>query len=160
MDLNLLIHTIASVLALLAGGLIFIIPKGTVRHRKLGYAYAINMGILLVTSFFIFDLWGAFGVYHALSIVSFVTLAIALYYPIKGRNSKHWMRQHMIWMGYSYIGLVMAGGSHLFSVFPDWSPWLRAGLFWGLPYIVGSVLIFSNAKKTVDRARKNIKSRE
>jgi hypothetical protein len=47
------------------------------------------MMVSLITSFGLFDLWNSFGVYHALSIVSFLTLAIALYFPIGGRNKKN-----------------------------------------------------------------------
>ena len=109
----LIVHTIFSTLALLAG-VIFLIPKGTKKHKKIGYLYVFSMIVSLITSFVLFNLWNSFGVYHALSIVSFLTLAIALYFPIGGRNKKKWAEYHLLWMGYSYIGLVMAAGSHLF----------------------------------------------
>jgi len=114
------------------------------------------MLILLVTSFWIFDLFGAFGVYHALSIVSSLTLIIALYFPLAGRKKANWVEHHLLWMGYSYVGLIMAGGSHLFPIFTDWPVWLRMTLFWGLPYAVGSVLIFKNKKSAAKSAAENI----
>jgi len=141
------IHTIFSSIALIAGAIIFIRPKGTPLHRKLGYAYNISMVGLIVTSFWIFELFEGFGVYHALSIVSLVTLAIGMYYPLFGRAKDSWFGYHYVWMAYSYIGLIMAGGSHLFQYFPDWPVWFRAALFWGLPYVGGSILVFSNKKK-------------
>ncbi|MFT6336894.1 MAG: putative membrane protein [Saprospiraceae bacterium] len=152
----LLVHTITSILALIAGALIFLTPKGTERHKKIGYTYILSMIILLVTSFWIFDLFGSFGVYHALSIVSFVTLAIALYFPIAGRKTKNWVEHHLLWMGYSYVGLVMAGGSHLFPILSDWPVVLRMFLFWGLPYIMGSILIFKNKGSAAKAAAGNI----
>ena len=151
-----MIHTAASVLALISGGTIFFMAKGTPQHKKMGYVYSVSMLIVLVTSFFIFDLFGQFGVYHALSIVSFVTLMIALAFPIFGRKNKNWIEHHMIWMGYSYVGLVMAGGSHLFSVFPEWSPTIRMILFWGLPYAIGSYLIFTKKKGVIKKAAENM----
>ncbi len=151
----LIIHTIVSSIALLAG-IIFLLPKGTRKHKWIGYTYTLSMLICLITSFGLFNLWGSFGVYHALSIVSFLTLVIALYFPLFGRKRKSWVESHLIWMGYSYVGLVMAAGSHFFSVFPDWPVWLRMVLFWGLPYVLGSTLIFRNKVNAAKHALGNI----
>ncbi len=159
MDSNLLVHTVASILALLSGGVIFLTPKGTVKHKKVGYVYAGSMLVLLITSFFIFDLFGDFGIYHTLSIVSFATLAIALSFPLAFRSKPNWVEHHMIWMGYSYIGLIMAGGSHMFQLFPDWSGSLRMILFWGLPYIIGSYLIIFKKKTVVQKAMGNMENK-
>lgn len=150
----LIIHTIFSIFALLAG-IIFLIPKGTKRHKQLGYVYVFNMVVCLITSFGLFNLWNKFGVYHALSIVSFLTLAIALYFPIAGKKMKKWAEYHLLWMGYSYVGLVMAAGSHLFAVFPEWPSWLRITLFWVLPYVVGTVIIIRNKVSTAKKAVQN-----
>jgi uncharacterized membrane protein len=154
----LIIHTTFSVIALLAG-IIFLLPKGTEKHKKMGYLYTTCMLICVVTSFGLFNLWGGFGVYHVLSIVSFITLIIALYFPLFARNNKHWIVQHSIWMGYSYIGLVMAGGSHLFGVFPNWPSWLRIVAFWVFPYVLGSILIFKNKNEAVKKATNNLKNK-
>ncbi len=151
----LVIHTIFSVSALLAG-IIFLMPKGTKKHKIIGYAYVFSMVICLITSFGLFNLWKGFGVYHALSIVSFLTLAIALYFPIAGRKKKNWAELHLLWMGYSYVGLVMAAGSHMFLVVPEWPNWLRIMVFWVLPYVFGSVLIIKNKSETAKKAVQNI----
>jgi len=156
MDLNLLIHTLASITALITGGMIFFNNKGTGLHRKIGYIYASSMVIVLVTSFFIFQLFDGFGVYHACSIVSGITLMIGLYFPLFKRSFPKWVEHHMVWMSYSYIGLVMAGGSHLFPIFPEWPVSLRMFLFWGLPYILGTFFVFRNKKQIILKAIKNI----
>ena len=153
----LIVHTIFSTLALLAG-VIFLIPKGTKKHKKIGYLYVFSMIVSLITSFGLFNLWNSFGVYHALSIVSFLTLAIALYFPIGGRNKKKWAEYHLLWMGYSYIGLVIAAGSHLFSVFSEWSNWLRIGLFWVLPYVLGTIIIIRNKVTAAKKAIQHIEN--
>jgi uncharacterized membrane protein len=152
------IHTLFSILALLTG-IIFLMPKGTKLHKKLGYGYSCSMIICVTTSFGLFKIWGHFGVYHVLSIVSFVTLMFALFFPLFGRHRKGWVQSHLIWMGYSYVGLLMAGGSHLFGLTPDWPTWLQITLFWALPYVVGSVLIFSNRKKAAEAAKRNLYGR-
>jgi len=151
-----IIHTVASIIALIAGALIFFTPKGTTQHKKIGYIYSVNMIILLITSFGLFSLFGKFGVYHVLTVVSFVALAIALYYPMAGRSRKNWVEHHLLWMSYSYIGLVIAGGSHLFYIFPDWPVWLRMLLFWVLPYVIGTILVVKNKVKTANKALENI----
>lgn len=142
-----LIHTIFSVLALISGAVVIMQTKGTTAHKRYGYTYCISMVILIATSFMIFDLFEGFGAYHALAIVSLVTLCLGMFFPLFKRNYSGWVIQHYMWMSYSYVGLVMAGGSHLFAVFPTWPSWLSITLFWVLPYVAGSILIFRNRKK-------------
>ena len=147
------IHTLFSVLALLSGAYVFFNFKGTDRHILAGRIYAISMLALLFTSFFIFDLFGRFGVFHALTIVSLVTLGLGMYFPLFARRHPSWLAHHYMWMSYSYVGLVMAAGSHLFGVVPGWPSWLRITLFWVLPYVIGSALIFRNRKGILQEVR-------
>lgn len=147
------IHTIGSALAVISGAIVLLRPKGTRFHVRTGYFYLISMMVCLFTSFFIFDLFGGFGVFHVMTIVSLVTLGLGMWYPIFGRRFKNWAIHHYMWMSYSYIGLIMAGGSHLFGVVPEWPWWLRMLLFWGLPYGVGSLLIFRNRRKILREVR-------
>ena len=136
-------HTAMGMLALLAGALNFLMPKGTLVHRRIGAVYAVSMVLMLATSFTIFDLFGGFGPFHAMSIVSIVTLALALYFPLARRRHANWLDHHYMWISWSYIGLVMATGSHLFEIGPEgWSIWARGALYWGLPPLVGYVLIY------------------
>ena len=142
-----LAHTVFCVIALFAGGYIFATTKGTVGHVRIGKVYAASMLLLLATSFFIFDLFGTFGAYHALALVSLVTLGLGMYAAIWGRPSRYWLLSHYMWMSYSYVGLVMAGGSHLINAFPEWPTWLSLGLFWGVPLVGGGALINLNRKR-------------
>lgn len=135
------VHTILAVVAIVAGAWNFMQPKGTRPHRRVGWVYAGSMVGMLATSFFIFDLFGGFGVFHVMALFSAATLALALYFPLRRHRHPGWLVHHYYWMSYSYVGLVMAGGSHLFGLVPG-VPWmLRAFLFWGVPYLVGSALI-------------------
>ncbi|MGB5941545.1 MAG: DUF2306 domain-containing protein [Leeuwenhoekiella sp.] len=153
MDTITLVHSIFSVIALFAGSVVLLKPKGTPFHVKTGYTYVLSMLILLATSFFIFDLFNAFGAYHVMAIISFITLGLGMYFPLFARNKKNWAIQHYMWMSYSYVGLVMAGGSHLFGLV-DWPSWLSIVVFWGLPYVVGSILIFRNRKKILENVKR------
>ncbi|HKK74515.1 MAG TPA: DUF2306 domain-containing protein [Saprospiraceae bacterium] len=148
-----LIHTLFSVIALLAGAWVLLQTKGTRQHILIGRVYGISMLVLIFTSFFIFDLFGSFGAFHVLAIVSLVTLCLGMYFPLFARNNRAWLVHHYMWMSYSYVGLVMAGGSHLFALVPDWPGWLSAGLFWGLPYFWGSILIFRNRKRILTEVK-------
>ncbi len=107
--------------------------------------------------FFIFDLFGSFGAFHVLALVSFITLGLGMYFPLFARSNASWLVHHYMWMSYSYVGLVMAAGSHLFGVFPQWPGWLRMLLFWGLPYILGTVLIFRNRKRILQEVKERTK---
>ena len=40
----------------------------------------------------------------------------------------------------------MATGSHFFVYFPEWPYWLRAALFWGLPYLAGTALVYGQKR--------------
>ncbi len=141
------VHTIFSAAALISGAMVLSSRKATRRHRKVGYVYVVSMLGSLLTSFFIFDLFGTWGAYHWLAIVSLVTLCLGMYFPLFARNFKGWAVQHYMWMSYSYVGLVMAGGSHLFQYTTHWPSWLSISLYWALPYVVGTFLIFRNRKK-------------
>jgi len=145
-----LIHTILSTTALLSG-IIFFFKKGTIVHVRIGYVYVFSMLGCLITSMFIFDLFGAWGPYHYMAVVSIITLGLGLSFPWFFRHKPNWLIHHYMWMSYSYVGLVMAGGSHLFLLFPEWSGWVRMLLFWGLPYAVGSVYIFINRKGLIEK---------
>ena len=98
------IHTVFSVIALLAGGFIFFNAKGTRQHVQAGWLYVASMLILLFTSFFIFDLFGSFGAFHVLSIVSLVTMGLGMYFPLSARSNAGWLIQHYMWMSYSWLG--------------------------------------------------------
>jgi uncharacterized membrane protein len=145
------LHTVLSVIALISGAIVFFSWKGTKLHKRTGYIYVISMLGCLGTSFFIFDLFGAWGPFHWMALVSLVTLSLGMMFPLFFRQKRNWLIHHYMWMSYSYVGLVMAAGSHLFAVVPSWPGWLRMLLFWGLPYTVGSLLIFRNRKAILQK---------
>lgn len=111
------------------------------------------MYALVLSSFAIFEVFGRFGAFHVLALVSGGTLSIALYFPLFRRAHSGWMEHHYFWMAYSYVGLVMATGSHLFEYFPDLHYGIRAGLFWGLPLVIGTVLIFGRRHRILAHVR-------
>jgi len=137
------IHTALGVIALIAGAWNLLTQKGTPLHRQMGWVYVTTMTGLLATSFFIFDLFGSFGPFHAMSLVSGATLGLAVYFPLRRDHHEHWLEHHYMWITWSYVGLVMATGSHFFAYGPPgWPAWARALLYWGLPCALGATLIY------------------
>ena len=153
------IHTLLGFIALIAGAWNLITTKGTRRHRLVGWVYVGSMTGLLLTSFGIVELFGGFGPFHVMSIVSGGALSIAIYFPLRRKRYKNWMVHHYMWIAYSYVGLVMATGSHLFEYGPTgWPSWARAGLYWGVPYVVGSALIFARRDRILGRLQADYSS--
>jgi len=112
-----LMHLIASIIAMATGMLVLASPKGTSRHKTIGYIYTLSIITLNVTAFIIYELYGKFGVFHALAVVSSLTL-IAGIYPMITKNSKNYIQTHMIYMYWSVIGLYCAFMAELFSRLP------------------------------------------
>lgn len=62
-------HTLAAVFALVVGALQFFLPKGTRRHRSVGWVWVLLMAVVAISSFFIHSMrWvGPFGPIHLLA---------------------------------------------------------------------------------------------
>lgn len=137
MDAVGLVHTVFAVIALVAGGGVCLLSKGTRWHRTLGHVYAVSMIGLLATAFFIYDLFGGFGPFHFAAVVSAVTLALGLATVLSRRPAGTWMEHHATWMSWSYVGLLTAFGAETLTrvVLPILAPALPGWswpLFWGL----------------------------
>jgi uncharacterized membrane protein len=95
-------------LAALAFGLgVLLLPMGTALHRRMGLLYAMTMMLLNGTALAIYDLFGGFGVFHVLALVSLTTLAAGVL-PAWLRRPREWMEIHARCMSWSYAGLVAA----------------------------------------------------
>jgi uncharacterized membrane protein len=103
-----LVHTVAALIALVVGVVIFFRPKATRLHKALGYLYSVSMITLIVTAFSIYRLTKSFNILHIAAIVSAVTLGFGLYHAISRRPKGAWFDKHYEWMSWSYIGLFAA----------------------------------------------------
>ena len=99
-----LVHTLTSVLAIVFGTWVLLSRKGDKRHKKLGYLYVVSMVVCLFTSFFMYNLFGGFGIFHGFAIVSAATL-IGGMFPIILKKPKHYIALHFNFMYWSVIGL-------------------------------------------------------
>jgi uncharacterized membrane protein len=84
-------HAFAALAALAIGGAQLALPKGTLRHRVLGYAWAALMLVIAISSFWIrqIRLIGPFSPIHLLSILVLVTVPLAVWHARNHRVAKH-----------------------------------------------------------------------
>jgi uncharacterized membrane protein len=147
------LHFIAVNIALGFGVSQLVAPKGGANHRRAGWLYVVAM---LLSNFGALNSYRlGINAFHVFAIVSLVSLFFGLRAMRRWRatGAPEWLRKHRINMGYSYLGLVMAGVSQFatnprFGLAPEMAPWA----FWGsfavinlITYAIGSWLIFRNA---------------
>lgn len=99
-----LVHLICSVISLIAGTVVLISKKGTSFHKKMGYVYTVAMTGLLITAFWLYNLFGRFGIFHYAAVVSSVTLLGGIV-PILLKKPKSYISLHYNFMYWSVFGL-------------------------------------------------------
>ena len=109
------IHLVTVIAALGLGAAIFLLPKGTARHRLMGRVYCVCLLITAVASFWIgrpgTGIGGSgFSFIHLFSVWTLITIPMAVVAVRHGRADKHESMMRGL-----YIGLVLAG---LFSFLP------------------------------------------
>lgn len=171
MDALSLFHTACGFAALLSGGFVVWMRKGTATHRRMGWTYVAAMALLCGTSFFIYELFGGFGAFHIAALVSSVSVLGGMLAPLLRRHiGAQWLEAHYKFMLWSYVGLVMATGSHFFELLAPLfhrhtalgftgSLIATALVCWGLPAAVGGYLIYANATASKARARATLEQR-
>ena len=84
-------HAFAALAALALGGAQLALPKGTTRHRVMGYAWAALMLVIAISSFWIqqIRLIGPFSPIHILSIIVLITVPLAVWHAHRHRVAKH-----------------------------------------------------------------------
>lgn len=102
------VHSVFAFTAIVAGGAVVLLPKGTRWHRTLGHAYATSMMGLLASALFIYDLTGSWGVFHWAAVVGLATLLIGMGYALVRHPRRTWIEHHATWMSWSYVGLLAA----------------------------------------------------
>ena len=103
-------HALAAVVL---GGWQLATPKGTRRHRALGWIWVGLMAYVAGWSFLISELrlWGAFSPIHLLSTWTLFSLVIAVHHARRGN-----IGQHKIWMVLLYVLALLLTG--LFTLWP------------------------------------------
>ena len=97
-----------AVVALVTGAWALYLPKRSRAHKRVGYAYAGAMAIMLITAFQIYALFGSFGVFHWLAVISSITLVGGMVPVLLRWPAGNFLTYHFSFMYWSVVGLYMA----------------------------------------------------
>lgn len=120
------VHTVACLIAILAGAYLLCATKGTRRHRLLGWWYAAAMMVqsLLVMAIYHFDYIPGphakpgphiFGFFHWGSLLALAAVALALFSATRQKRHLAWAHAHTQSMLFSYYLLISALINELFA---------------------------------------------
>jgi uncharacterized membrane protein len=126
------LHVALALVALVSGLVMLVMRKGTLRHRQIGWVYAVSMLGLNVTALLIYRLFGRFGPFHIAALLSLVTIIAGLVTVVLRRPRRNWLEHHAYWMSWSYVGLCAAAVSEVATRVP-------ASPFWWM--VFGSTLV-------------------
>ena len=102
------VHLLAVLLAVASGTAVLLLPKGTRRHRRLGWVYVASMSVGLLSAFGIYALFGSFGIVHWGAVGSAGALLLGVGAALGRRVVPAWQRWHYLGMGASVVGLYTA----------------------------------------------------
>lgn len=101
-------HFASAIVALIFGAIVLSSPKGTAKHKRLGYVYFASMLVLNLSAIPITNMTGSIGLFHLFVVMSLPTTLAALYFPLFGRANANWKMQHFTYTFWSYVGLIAA----------------------------------------------------
>ncbi len=143
-------HVVAAFSALGAGAAVLLSPKGAHTHRAIGTVYVVALVLVNVAALSLHR-ESTFGVFHALAVISLVTIAVGLSPLLLGKRSPRVIATHAYCMTWSYAGLGAAGcGQLTVATDPDVGAW-------AVPVAIGTVLsisgvvIFGRVPSILDR---------
>ena len=148
-------HVIVSILSLAFGSYILFSTKGTRLHKKLGYAYAASMTLVIITAFMLYNLTGKFNMFHIAACVSTLTLLAGMFPIILKKPSHSFMSLHFSFMYWSVIGLYGAFVSETLVRIPESPFWEMVGLATGAVMLVGGI-VFGIKKKQWELLGRNV----
>jgi uncharacterized membrane protein len=102
------VHALVAILAMAVGAVQLAAPKGTFRHRWLGFVWVGAMAVVALSSFWIheFRWWGPFSVIHLLSLLVLATLVYSIGAVRRGNVIGH--RNSMVQL--YVLALLLTGG--------------------------------------------------
>lgn len=157
-----LTHTVAAVVALVAGAAVLLTRKGTRRHRQLGWAYVVSMLLLNATALLIYRLFGRFGPFHVGAIFSFVTVVAGTAAALGARRARgrhdavaraRAVERHYQWMTYSYVGLAAAAVSEIATRMPALRPRPGEGAAFAITVAVATIVVIGVGARMIRRRR-------
>ena len=122
----LIVHLADACIAIAAGAAIFLMRKGTGRHRLIGAIYLTAMTVTVVSvvpvEAKVMPFFGTrFGFFHVFVVIGFISLLVGLHALRRWRVYRdiRALQAHQVHLAYSYAGLLMAGFSQM-ATNPRW----------------------------------------
>ena len=150
------IHTTIGLFAILAGFIICYKDKGTRKHRLWGRIYVISLILLGITTFLFRDPRPGIGAYKMFIILSLLFIPAAVYPLVFRKYIKVWVVWHYTFMLYSFLFLLIASVTLFiddlrdflmtFKIIESEANVVSRVLFWFLPFIIGTIWIFSKKR--------------
>lgn len=103
------VHAFCGLFALGAGAVLFVQPKRTPLHKRLGHYYAATLVVVDVTSWLLYFIRGStLNAFHVLALANLFALSWGIATAILRKPHGKWYRHHYYLISWSYVGLVAA----------------------------------------------------
>jgi uncharacterized membrane protein len=139
-------HLLTAFVAMLLGAFVLATPKGTRRHKRVGYAYVFSMLLVCGSALSIYRLTGAFGIFHVTAIIGLLTLAGGMVPMFLKNVDPKYKATHLWFMYYSVLGLYAAFASELIVRIPNKPFYTMVGIATGAIFLVGTIFILKKEK--------------
>ena len=114
------IHVAAALLAIASGAIVFLLPKGTTRHRQVAWVYVsamlVTTGVVVFVPATVLEFGSSgWGFFHLFIVVGGISSLIGIFALVRWRQTRDpaWLRNHQMRFAFSYAGLLMAGFSQI-----------------------------------------------
>jgi len=147
-----LVHLSSALGALLFGGGVVLLRKGTPLHRRLGYAYVTFMVALNASALSLYSRTGSFGPFHFAALISGATLVAGLVPALRRKPDRSWLALHREFMSWSFVGLLAAAAAEAAFRIPGAPYWPSIAGSSGVVFLVGGSLIYRRSRRSLARA--------
>lgn len=146
-----LVHVALSIIGLILGAFVFLNPKGTRRHRRLGMLYSVSMLGVNFTALSIYHLTGRFNLFHITALISLAMVVTGWTQVLLRRRLRNWLYRHYVYMCWSYVALIAAAFNEGFVRLPPLKSLVRNNGNWVI--IVTQVILVSVAALLINRRK-------
>ncbi len=156
------LHLGTAILAMASGATVLLLgPKGGRTHRRLGWVYVASMLTLNGTALMIYRLFGGWGPFHYLAIISLTGLVFGVVSAVGARKRREArdragravrVERHYYWMTFSYAGLIAAFASETITRLPATRPVGGPGPAFALAVAGATILIMVVATQWIKRS--------
>lgn len=149
-----IVHLTSAFAAIGAGAAVLLVrPKGSRRHRQLGWAYVVSMLVLNGTALAIYRLFGTFGPFHYAALISLATIVAGTLVAREARRARmardlkrreRLVSVHYRFTTFGYVGLLAAFASESITRIPMFRVLAGGpGLLFGLAVLGATLLVFA-----------------